>query len=129
MNVTETMDSVRWMMEKYQWMAADSKQPLPRNVKDFKFRATMTEQEVAEIKRLHKTGMRMSHIAKQVNRSFSSVLRTVRGRSYKDILAEREAKLEEWKLSYRLDNGRSPTPNRINEMRKAMHAEVINRYK
>jgi IS30 family transposase len=88
----------------------------------------MSLEEMAEIKRLHQTGMRSSHIAKQVNRSVSTVIRVIRGRSYKDIAAEREGKLEEWKLSYRLDNGRSPTTNRINQMRKAIHAEVINQY-
>ena len=128
-DVSETMAGVRFMFEKYAWMAATKDHPMPKNAQDFAFRATMTEQEVDEIKRLHKTGMRMTHIAKQVNRSFSSVLRVVRGISYKKILAEREAKLEEWKLSYRIDNGRSPTPNRINQMRKAIHQDVINQYK
>jgi IS30 family transposase len=128
-DVSETMAGVRFMLEKYKWMAATKDHPLPKNVQDLKCRAPMTVGEILEIKRLHQSGMRVSHIAKQVNRSFSTVIRVIRGRSYKDIAAEREVKLEEWKASYRLDNGRSPTDNRINEMRKAIHADVINRYK
>jgi IS30 family transposase len=128
-DVSETMAGVRFMFEKYAWMAATKDQPMPKNAQDYAFRATMTAQELYEIKRLHKTGMKMTHIAKQVNRSFSSVLRTIRGIAYKDIVKQREEKLEEWKHSYCLDNGRSPTANRIKEMRKAMHQEVINQYK
>jgi len=128
-DVSETMAGVRFMFEKYAWMAAKKNHPLPRNVQDYKCHTVMSLEEMAEIKRLHQTGMRTSHIAKQVNRSVSTVIRVIRGISYKDIVKDREGRLNDWKVSYRLDNGRSPTTNRINQMRKAIHAEVINQYK
>jgi len=117
------------MLEKYKWMAATKDHPLPKNVQDYKCYTVMSPEEIVEIKRLHQTGMRTSHIAKQVNRSFSAVTRVIRGMSYKDIVKDREIRLDDWKVSYRLDNGRSPTTNRINQMRKAIHQEVINKYK
>lgn len=117
------------MFEKYAWMAAKKNHPLPRNVQDYKYHTVMSLEEMDEIKRLHQIGMKTSYIAKQVNRSFSTVISVIRGKSYKDIVKDREIRLDDWKVSYRLDNGRSPTTNRINQMRKAIHAEVINQYK
>ena len=123
------MAGVRFMFEKYKWMAATKDHPLPKNVKDYKCHTVISPEEIVEIKRLHQTGMRTSQIAKQVNRSSSTVIGVIRNRSYKDIAAEREGRVEEWTASYRIDNGRSPTTNRINQMRKDIHQDVINKYK
>lgn len=72
-NATETMNSVRWLLNKYCWMSAGTDVELPKNPADRKFRPGLTPKEKKTIFRLHEKGYTVNQIAAKTGRSNTAV--------------------------------------------------------
>lgn len=72
-NVSDTMASIRWMLHKYAWMAAENNQKLPVDPKDRPFRPGLSETEKKKIISLFKRGNSVDDICQQTNRSGTAI--------------------------------------------------------
>lgn len=72
-NVSDTMASIRWMLNKYAWMASDNNQQLPVDPKDRPFRPGLSETEKKKIISLYKRGKSVEDICQHLNRSDTAI--------------------------------------------------------
>lgn len=72
-NVNETMESVRYLLHKYKWMAADANAPAPKAGKDVAPQTPITVEEEDQMVALYKTGLSVKKISQQVKRSSTSI--------------------------------------------------------
>lgn len=73
-NVNDTMDSIRYLMKKYEWMASDvQNKGVLKKDKDLPPQTEMTDEEMDMMADLYKEGMEVKHIAAQMKRSCPSV--------------------------------------------------------
>lgn len=72
-NATDTMNSVRWLLNKYSWMAAVNDSQLPKGQKDNTYRPGLTDAEKKTILRLYSKGMSVYSIMEETGRSFMTI--------------------------------------------------------
>lgn len=73
-NVNDTMENIRYLMKKYEWMAADiQNKGVLRKDKDLPPQTELTEEEMDRMAALYKQGMAVKQIAVEVKRSAPSV--------------------------------------------------------
>lgn len=123
MTATQTMDSVRWMLNKYRWMSATKDHKMPKSAKDGIFKAPLSMNEKSEIMRLHKEGFTNAQIARMSNRSHAAVITTIRGKRHKQVVIEREALMRDW-LKKLTEENKIPTPEQIKIAKKQFHAQA-----
>ena len=124
MTATQTMDSVRWMLNKYRWMSATKDHKMPKSPKDRIFRAPLSMKEKSEIMRLHKEGFTNAQIARMSKRSHAAVITTIRGKRHKQVVIERQALLCDWLLKWSMANKFPPTAEQIELAKKQFHAQA-----
>jgi len=124
MTATQTMDSVRWMLNKYRWMSATKDHKMPKSAKDGTFKAPLSAKEKSEIMRLHKEGFTNAQIARMSNRSHAAVITTIRGKRHKQVVIERQALLCDWMTKWAENNNVPPTAEQIKLAKKQCHAQA-----
>ncbi len=72
-NATDTMNSVRWLLNKYRWMASENDSELPRNQKDRAFRPGLNDAEKKKILELYLRGLSVYQVAEETGRSATAV--------------------------------------------------------
>lgn len=72
-NVSETMEAVRWMLNKHLKMAGTKNLPLPKNPPDRCYREKLSDQEKSAIMEMGKQKINVREIAKKIGRSHTSV--------------------------------------------------------
>ena len=124
MTATQTMDSVRWMLNKYRWMSATKDHKMPKSAKDRIFKAPLSMKEKSEILRLHKEGFTNAQIARMSNRSHAAVITTIRGKRHKQVVIEREALMCDCMTKWAGANKVAPTAEQIKLAKKQFHAQA-----
>lgn len=80
-NVSETMETVRYLFHKYKWMAADvDNKAVLRREKDIAYQIPISEEEMDEMVRLYTSGTQILDICKQTKRSAPSIYRVLKDR-------------------------------------------------
>jgi DNA-binding NarL/FixJ family response regulator len=72
-NVSETMASVRWLLQKYSWMSASNDMPLPKRPEDRYHHLVLTEEEKENIISLSNQGVKNRKIASITGRSHTTI--------------------------------------------------------
>lgn len=67
------MNSVRWLLNKYSWMAADDNCKLPVAQQDRAFRPGLSEKEKKQIYELYTKGIEVHSICSRMKRSDTAV--------------------------------------------------------
>jgi DNA-binding NarL/FixJ family response regulator len=76
-NATDTMNSVRWLLNKYSWMSAGTDVELPKNPADRKFRPGLSPKEKKKILSLYEKGYTVNQIAATMGRSNTAVRKLI----------------------------------------------------
>ena len=84
-NVNETMESIRYLMNKYKWMAADIEAPMPKAGVDIVAQTPISKQEREEIANLRSQGLSVKEISEKTGRSQPSVYTVLRASGISNI--------------------------------------------